>query len=224
MHFVTGLGPPSSIPEKGCQPGNVAVEQQHYPAGSGPKGGRRWDRVPGLPGCADQCRMTNDGNVTGQQYSIRTEYAASAAASMKKTPPTAKVPQLQRVTRKYKSQVPQPQRFTRSTLGLHWGISTVPPGYVHRGTGRGRKSEGSRKTEAGRRPGKRTTLAVRQHQTTTRSTGERHRSTTWVGRRQSATNSGTFPVNGRASVRASPNISRRLASQGSRGRSPSRWS
>jgi hypothetical protein len=155
-YFVTGLGPPSSIPEKGCQPGNVAVEQQHYPAGAGPKSGRRWDRVPGLPGCADQCRMTNDGNVTGQQYSIRTEYVASATAIMQKTPPTAKVPQLQRVTTQYKSQVPQPQRFVRSTSGPHRGLSRVPPGYGHWGTGRGGRSQGSRKTEAGRRPGKRT--------------------------------------------------------------------
>ena len=166
-------------------------------------------------------RLSQSGPLTGQQYSIRREYGANTDARGQKTGLTAKVPQLQRVRRKYKSQVLQPQMFARSTSGLHRGISRIPPGHRRRYTGRGSRSEGRRTNEAARRPGKRTTLEVRQPQTTTRSTGERYRSTTWVRLRQPASNSGAFPVTGRASVRARSNISRPPAGQGSRKRAPS---
>lgn len=166
-------------------------------------------------------RMGQSGPLTGQQYSIRKEYVAHAKSIKHKTAQTAEVPHLQRITRKYKSQVLQPQRVTRSTSGTHGGIAGAPPGHSRRYTGRGSRSEGRRRNEAGTKQREKTALQVRQTQTTTRSTGERYRSTTWVGLRQSASNSGTFPVSGRASVRARPNISRRPASQGSRGHSPS---
>jgi hypothetical protein len=166
-------------------------------------------------------RLNQSGPLTGQQYSIRKEYAASPAARMRKARATTKTLQPQRVTTKYNSQVSQPQRFARSTPGTHRGVSGVPPGHSRRYTGRAGKDEGRRKNEERRRPKEKTALLVRQSQTTTRSTGERYRSTTWVGPRQSASNSGTFPVSGRASVRPRPNISRRPASQGSRRRSPS---
>ena len=166
-------------------------------------------------------RMRQSGPLTGQQYSIRKEYAANPAARMRKAPATSKMLQPQRVRRKYKSQVPQPQRFARSTPGTRRGVSGMPPGHRRRYTGRASKNEGSRRNEAGTRQREKTALQVRQSQTTTRSTGERYRSTTWVGLRQSASNSGTFPVSGRASVRPRPNIFRRPAGQGSRGRSPS---
>ena len=166
-------------------------------------------------------RLDQSGPLTGQQYSIRKEYGANPAARMQRKQPTAKVPQLQRVMRKYKSQVRQSQRFARSTPGTHRGVSDMPPGHRRRYTGRASKNEGSRRNEEGTRQREKTALQVRQNHTTTRSTGERYRSTTWVGLRQSASNSGTFPVIGRSSVRARPNISLPPASQGSRRRSPS---
>jgi hypothetical protein len=152
--------------------------------------------------------------LTGQQYSIRKEFTANAESRKQKPAQAEKVPQLQRLTRKYTSQVLQPQRITRSTSGTHRGVSRVPPGHGRQDTGRGRKDEGRRKRE-------KTVLKVRQNQTTTRSTGERHQSTTWVRPPLAASNSGTSSVSGRANVRVRPNISRPPASQGSRGRSPS---
>ena len=90
--------------------------------------------------------------LTGQQYSIRRQYAANADVRLRQPEGTAKVPQLQRVTEKYKSQVPQPQRLTRSTPGLRRGMSGTPPGHSRRNTGRGSRSEGRmQKAEGGRR-------------------------------------------------------------------------
>ena len=164
-------------------------------------------------------RMRQSGPLTGQQYSIRKEYAANPAARMRKPPATSKMLQPQRVARKYKSQVPRPQRFARSTPGTHRGVSVMPPGHSRQYTGRASQNEGSGRHEEGTRQRERATLHVRQNQTTTRFTGERFRSTTWVGLRQSAANSSTSPVTGRASVRPRPNISRGPAGQGSRRRS-----
>jgi hypothetical protein len=167
-------------------------------------------------------RLGQSGPLTGQQYSIRKEYAASAAARMRKARATTKTLQPQRVTRKYESQVPQPQRLARSIPGTRRSVSGVSPENGRRYTGREGKDEGRRKNEEGRRQREKTALQLRQSQTTTRSTGGRHRTTTWVRLRQSTSSSGTFPVTGRASVHASPNISRTRAGKGLRGRSPSR--
>ena len=166
-------------------------------------------------------RLGQSGPLTGQQYSIRREYAANTNARLQQPEGTAKVPQLQRVTRKYKSQVPQPQRLTRSTPELHRGRSGTTPGHSRRNTGRGGRSEGTRKNGERRKQRKQTALEVRQDQTITRSTGERYRSPTWVRPRQATSNSGTFHVSGRARVLASPNLSRPPARRGSRGRSTS---
>ena len=114
-------------------------------------------------------RLAQSGPLTGQQYSIRLEYAANAAARMQKTQPTAKVPQLQKVTRKYKSQVPQPQRFVRSTSGLHRGLSRVPPGHHHRGTGRVSQQERRRRNGERSRQKVRAASEVRQAHRVTRS-------------------------------------------------------
>ena len=168
-------------------------------------------------------RLDQSGRLTGQQYFVGKECAAKAGGGKRKvTMMIAKVPQSQRLTQGTHLQVPQPQRVTRGTWGPHRGSSGITPGNSRRDTGRGSKNKGRRKNEAGRRQRKKTALKMRQNQTTARSTGERYRSTIWVGPRQSASNSGTFPVSGRASVRARPNISRPSASQGLRGRSPSR--
>src|ERR1039458_7637166 len=49
-------------------------------------------------------RMRQLGPLTGQQYSIRKEYAANPAARMQKAPATSKMLQPQRVARKYRSE------------------------------------------------------------------------------------------------------------------------
>ena len=156
-------------------------------------------------------RLGQAGPLTGQQYSIRREYAASAAASMQKTPPTAKVPQLQRVTRKYKSQVPQPQRFTRSTSGTHRGVSRMPPGHGRQNTGRGSTSGGRGNSQERRRRNEQPGAAVKQSQRVTRFTREHYRGGRRAKRRQVGFNSGTFPVSKRASVIARPDVSRSRA-------------
>jgi len=167
-------------------------------------------------------RLNQSGPLTGQQYSIRREYAANAHASKQKTEAATKVPQLQRVTRKYKSQVPLPQRFTRSTPGLRRSLSGTAPGQGQRNTGRAGKKEGRRMNEECRRQEAKTAAEVGQPQKVTRSGGRHHRNITRAGRWQAATNSGVSPVLRRASVLARPNLSRPPAGQGARGGSPSR--
>ena len=51
-------------------------------------------------------RLGQSGPLTGQHYSIRQEIGANANLRLKQAGETTKVPQLQRVARKYKSQVP----------------------------------------------------------------------------------------------------------------------
>ena len=66
-------------------------------------------------------RMGQSGALTGQQYSVHKDYATNAAANAQNTSIPAKVP--------------QPQKFTRPTWGLHRGMAGVPPG--QRGRRRG---------------------------------------------------------------------------------------
>jgi hypothetical protein len=72
-------------------------------------------------------RLGQSGPLTGQQYSIRRLYATNADARIQQPGATAKVPKLQRLTKKYKSQVPQPQRLTRSTPDTRRSMSGAPP-------------------------------------------------------------------------------------------------
>ena len=73
-------------------------------------------------------RLGQSGPLTGQQYSVRREYAANARGKVQNTEIPAKVP--------------KPQRVTRPTWGLHQGSAGVPPKQRRRGwraTGRGLK-------------------------------------------------------------------------------------
>jgi hypothetical protein len=73
-------------------------------------------------------RLGQSGPLTGQRYSVRREYAANAAENVQNTEIRAKVP--------------EPQRVTRPTWGLHRGSAGVPPEQHRRGwrvTGRGHK-------------------------------------------------------------------------------------
>ncbi len=58
-------------------------------------------------------RLRQSGPLTGQQYSVRREYATNAAGKAQNT----KIP----------AKVPKPQRVTRPTWGLHRGTPGVPP-------------------------------------------------------------------------------------------------
>ena len=150
-------------------------------------------------------RLAQSGPLTGQQYSIRREYATNAGARAQSAEKTAKVLQT--------------QGFLRSTSGTHRGISKVPPGHSRRDTGRASRKEGRRKNGQCRRRKVRAASEVRQAQRVTRSRWAHYRNTTRAVRWRAAHNPGTFPGSRRASVRASRNISRPPASQGSRRRS-----
>ena len=168
-------------------------------------------------------RLDQSGRLTGQQHFVGKECAGNAGGGKRKvTMVMGKVPQSQRLTQSTHLQVPQPQRITRATWEIHGGISGTPPGHSRWDTGRGSKNKGRRKNGECRRQKARAVSEVRQAQRVTRSRWERHRSTPWAMHRQAARNLGILPVSRRASVRARPSISRPPASQGSRGRSPSR--
>ena len=59
-------------------------------------------------------RLGQSGPLTGQQYLVRKQYAASAQAKVHNT----KIP----------AKVPKPQRVTRPTWGTRRGVAGVPPG------------------------------------------------------------------------------------------------
>ena len=54
-------------------------------------------------------RLGTSGRLTGQQYLVHMELAGKAAGKAKKATRRTQVPQLQRVTKKFASEVPQPQ-------------------------------------------------------------------------------------------------------------------
>jgi len=153
-------------------------------------------------------RLRQSGPLTGQQYSIRREYAANAEGKAQNAEKAQKGLQTQGVS--------------RSTSGTHRGISGAPPGHNRLDTGRASKHEGRGKNAECRSRKVRAASKVRQPQRVTRSKWEHHRSNPWAMRRQAARNPGTFPVSRRASVRASPNMCRPPATQGSRARPTSR--
>jgi hypothetical protein len=148
-------------------------------------------------------RMRSSGRLTGQQYSIRKDYAARADVKKQKKRPTAKVPQLQLVTGKYKSQLLQPQRFTRSTPGTRRGMSRLLPGLHQRNTGRRIRHEGRPMHAEGRRLTRRPSAAVRRPQQVALLARQRHRSGRWAKRRQIGLTPGRYPASRRASVLAS---------------------
>jgi hypothetical protein len=93
-------------------------------------------------------RLGQSGALTGQQYSIRREYAAKAA----ERPPNEDKMQ----------QGLQTQGISQSTSGPHRGIARVPPEQHQRDTGRATNKESRRKNKEGRRQGVRATSQLRQ--------------------------------------------------------------
>src|ERR1022692_371165 len=72
-------------------------------------------------------RMAQSGPLTGQQYSIRKEYASNAAARAQSGEKAQKALQT--------------QGFSLSTSGIHRSMSRVPPSHGRRNTGRANKKE-----------------------------------------------------------------------------------
>ena len=153
-------------------------------------------------------RLAQSGPLTGQQYSIRMEYAANAGAGAQSGE------QLQKGL--------QTQGFLRSTSGIHRSISRVPPDQGRRDTGPVSEREGRRKNGECSRRKVRAVLDVRQAEGVTRSRWAHYWNTTRTVRWQAARNPGTFPVSGRANVRAGPDLPEVGKYLGSLGRSPSR--
>jgi hypothetical protein len=139
-------------------------------------------------------RLGQSGPLTGHQYSIRKEYAAHSDSRKQKTAQTAKVPQLQRLTRRYTSQVLQPQNVTQSTSGTHRGVSGVLPDHHRRHTGRGSGNGRTRKKEERRRHSEQPRAGVMQSLRATRLTREHSRGGRWAKRRQVGFTSGAFSV------------------------------
>jgi hypothetical protein len=98
-------------------------------------------------------RLGQSGPLTGQQYSVRKAYAKNAAAKVQNTRIPAKVP--------------QPQKLTRPTWGLHRSWSRGSPETQGRGwlvPGKGREAVASSEVPPSRR-GARTTRARRRRDT-----------------------------------------------------------
>ena len=182
---------------------------------------RRDARIAAGAKLRSQPRLGQSGPLTGQQYSIRSEFGANPNSRLQQPEGTAKVPQLQRVTRKYKSQVPQPQRFMRPTPDPRRGMSGTLPGHSRRSTGRGSRDIGSRKNSELRRRNVQPRAAVRQPQRVARFTQQHYRGGRWAKPRQVGFNSGTFAVSKRARVLTRPNIPQPPGSVRPRRRSPS---
>jgi len=106
-------------------------------------------------------RLGQSGPLTGQQYSIRKEYAAKA----KESAPGAEKAQKGLPT----------QGVSRSTSGTRRGISGVPPGQRRWDPRRASKSEGTRKNKRGRRWNAMAAPKLRQPRRLTRSGGVRYR-------------------------------------------------
>ncbi len=96
-------------------------------------------------------RLGQSGPLTGQQHSVRREYAANAGGKVQNTGISAKVA--------------RPERVTRPTWGTHRGITGMPPGQQGRGW---RVTGGGRKAVVGSEP--------LQRQKVTRFTWQRYRS------------------------------------------------
>ena len=127
-------------------------------------------------------------HATGQQYSIRGEYAEKAEGSRQKAESATKWLQTQGIV--------------RSTSGTHRSTSVAPPGHHRRDTGRERKEKGGppsemllrrmgRKNEESRRQTGNSALEVSQLQAVTRSRCVRQRKAARALRGRAASWSGT---------------------------------
>jgi hypothetical protein len=145
-------------------------------------------------------RLGDSGPHTGLQYWVHTKLKGKPDLKGKKAPGRTQVLHSQRVTKKYKSQVSQPQAHPRTTWEpprIHTGMT---PGQRRQHAGQGRKGEGGRTHAEGRRQTVVTSAEVPQNR-------RLKPAARWPGR---------------ASVIASPRFPRPLTSHGSRRRSFSR--
>ena len=134
-------------------------------------------------------RLNQSGPLTGQQFSIRMEYAANARARAQSAEMLKKGLQTQGIL--------QP------TSDIRRSIPGAPPEHRRWDTGRGRKGEGRRMKEVcgGRQAGG--ASEVRQAQRVTRSRLNPRRTIPWAMRRHAARNAGAFPVLGSIGIYAS---------------------
>lgn len=165
-------------------------------------------------------RLGQSGPLTGQQNSIRMEYAANAKSRKRKTAHTKEVPQLQKVTKKYLLQVLQPQRLARPTPGTRRGVSGILPDRHHRHTGRGSRNERTPRKQERRRHSEQPRVEVIHSRRVTRLVREHYQPGRRAGRRQIGLTPRAFPLSGRASVSAGRHISRPPTKRYSRRRSP----
>ena len=108
-------------------------------------------------------RLGQSGPLTGQNYSIRRQYALQKAhgPAIKST---------------LAPQVPQPQKLKRTTWERHWGASRVSPERHRLDTGRGRRPRrASKNVECGNKKERRPSQTP-QIQSITRCAAKRHRS------------------------------------------------
>lgn len=138
-------------------------------------------------------RLAQSGPLTGQQYSIRVEYAANAAERLQRAARAAKVLQTQGIL--------------LSTSDIHRSITGVSPEHHRRNTGQASRKEGRRKNGECGRHKEGAAWEVLPGQRLARSRWAHCRNTTRPVRWQAARNPGTFPVSGRGNDRASPTIS-----------------
>ena len=155
-------------------------------------------------------RLGQSGPLTGQQYSIHRDYAATADANTRKKRVATQVPQLQRVARKYTSQVPKPQRITQPTSGTRRGISRVAPRYGQRCRGSGSGMERRLKSRERRYRKEQVGVEMIHSQPLTRFSRQRDRVGRWLKPRRVGFGVGRFRVPGRVSVFANPSTCRPL--------------
>ncbi len=137
-------------------------------------------------------RLAQSGPLTGQQYSIRREYAAKAKKAT--------------LSAEKRAKGLQTQAISRSTSDPHRGITGVPLEQHHRHTGRIRKYEGSGEGKEGSERKAQSASEVQQVQKLTRPPGVRFQKIPPAVRWQVASKWGRFPRSRRASVGASPPV------------------
>jgi hypothetical protein len=119
-------------------------------------------------------RLAQSGRLTGQQYSIRREYAANAAARAQSA---------ETITKALRT-----KGILLSTSDIHRSITGVSPGTVRRDTGRPGKRARSRKNGERRQHKARVASEARKPRSVTRFRWVHCRDSTWTLRRQAAHN------------------------------------
>ena len=97
------------------------------------------------PPFQQQVKPGPSGYLTGQQYSLRKEYAAKAAARLRKAKLTVQAAQPRMVKEPSQQTVPPPARVKQSTSGPHRGPSVATSELHCQNTGQMGQSQGSRK-------------------------------------------------------------------------------